>query len=50
MGSRPVPQPNWGYIVAQRDLRMLQPLREFMQQLLREGLMSQDLQRTIFSR
>jgi hypothetical protein len=38
MGSRPVPQPNWGYRVAQRDLCWLQPLREVIQQLLQGGL------------
>jgi hypothetical protein len=26
MGSRPMPQPKWRYGVAQKDLRMLQPL------------------------
>jgi hypothetical protein len=30
-GSRPIPQPNWGYGVAQRDLHRLQPLREVIQ-------------------
>jgi hypothetical protein len=33
-GSRSVPQPNWGYGVAHRDLQMLQPLRYVVQQLL----------------
>jgi hypothetical protein len=28
MGSRPIPQPNWGYAVARIDLRMLEPLCE----------------------
>jgi hypothetical protein len=41
--SRPVPQPNWGYGVAKRDLRRLQPLHEVIQQLRREGLMGTDL-------
>jgi hypothetical protein len=31
MGSCPVPQPNWGYGVAQRDLHRKQPLREVIQ-------------------
>jgi hypothetical protein len=30
-GSRPIPQPNWGYGMAQRDLCMLQPLCEVVQ-------------------
>jgi hypothetical protein len=34
-GSRPVPQPSWGYGMAQRDLHRLQPLCEVVQQLLR---------------
>jgi hypothetical protein len=33
-GSHPVPQPKWGYGVAQRDIHMLQPLRDVVQQLL----------------
>jgi hypothetical protein len=33
MGSCPVPQPNWGYGVARRDLRRLQQLCEVVQQL-----------------
>jgi hypothetical protein len=36
MGIRPVPQPNWGYGVARRDLHRLQPLCEVVQQLRRE--------------
>jgi hypothetical protein len=28
MGSHLVPQPNWGYGMAQKDLRRLKPLRE----------------------
>jgi hypothetical protein len=31
--SRPIPQPNWGYGVARRDLWRLQPLHEVIQQL-----------------
>jgi hypothetical protein len=48
-GSRPVLQPNWGYEVARRDLRMLQPLHEIVQQLLCEGLMGANLLRNFFS-
>jgi hypothetical protein len=33
-GSRPIPQPNWGYGVAQRYLCRLQPMREVIQKLL----------------
>jgi hypothetical protein len=39
-GSHPMPQPNWGYRVAMRDLQMLQPLHEVIQQLLCGGLTS----------
>jgi hypothetical protein len=31
IGSRPIPQPKWGYGVAQRDIRRLQPLRDVVQ-------------------
>jgi hypothetical protein len=48
-GSRPVPQPNWGYGVARRDLSRLQPLREIIQQLMHGGLTGADLLRTLFS-
>jgi hypothetical protein len=34
MGSSPVPHPNWGYGVAQMDLRKLQPMQEIIQGLL----------------
>jgi hypothetical protein len=34
MGSRSIPQSKWGYGVAQKDLRKLQPLRDVIQQLL----------------
>jgi hypothetical protein len=37
-GNRPVLQPNWGYGVVKKDLGKLQPLREVVQQLQREGL------------
>jgi hypothetical protein len=50
MGCHPVPQPNWGYAVAKRDLRRLQPLCEVIQQLLRGGLLGADLLWTFFSR
>jgi hypothetical protein len=32
-GSHLVPQPNWGYRVARRDLHRVQPLHEVIQQL-----------------
>jgi hypothetical protein len=48
-GSRRIPQPKWGYNVAQKDLRRLQPLCEVIQQLLRGGLTGMDLLRTIVS-
>jgi hypothetical protein len=48
-GSRSIPQPNWGYNVAQRDLRRLQPQDEVVQQFLRGELMGADLLQTIFS-
>jgi hypothetical protein len=38
ISNRPIPQPNWGYGVAKKDLDKLQPLREVAQQLQREGL------------
>jgi hypothetical protein len=34
VGSHPIPQPNWEYNVAQRDIHKIQPLREVIQQLL----------------
>jgi hypothetical protein len=34
MGSRPIPQPKWGYDVAQKHLCRLQPLHDVVQQLL----------------
>jgi hypothetical protein len=49
MGSRPIPQPKWGYGVAQKDLRMLQPLCEVIKQLLGGGLMGMDLLWTFVS-
>jgi hypothetical protein len=48
-GSRPIPQPNWGYGVAQKDLRRLQPLWEVIRKFLKEGLMGAELLQTFFS-
>jgi hypothetical protein len=48
--SCPVPQPKWGYGVAQRDIRRLQPLRDFVQHMLRSGLMGVDLLWTFVGR
>jgi hypothetical protein len=49
MGSRPVPQPNLEYKVAQRDLHRQQPLHEVIQQLRWEGLTGADNLWTFFS-
>jgi hypothetical protein len=49
-GFRPIPQPQWGYGVAQRHICRLQPLRDVVRQLLRGGLMGADLPRTFVSR
>jgi hypothetical protein len=43
MGSRPIPQPNWGYGVIKKDLHRLQPLREVVQWLLYGGMTGVDL-------
>jgi hypothetical protein len=48
-GSRPIPQPKWGYGVAPRDLCRLQPLRDVVQRLLQGGLMGADLLQTFVS-
>jgi hypothetical protein len=48
-GSHPVPQPNWGYSVTQKDLRRLHPLREVIQKLLQGGLTGAEHLRTSFS-
>jgi hypothetical protein len=48
-GNRPVPQLNWWYKVAKRDLHKLQCLCEVVQQLRQEGLTSVNLLRTIFN-
>jgi hypothetical protein len=42
-GNHPIPQPNWGYGVARRDLHRLQSLCELIQQLWQEGLMGVNL-------
>jgi hypothetical protein len=34
MGSRPIPQPKWGYSVAQQYIYRLEPLRDVVRQLL----------------
>jgi hypothetical protein len=38
MGSCPIPQPKWGYGVAQQYIRRLQPLCDVFRRLLRGGL------------
>jgi hypothetical protein len=48
-GSRPIPQPNWGYNVAQKDLRRLQLLQEVVQKLLQGGLTGVEILWTFFS-
>jgi hypothetical protein len=48
-GNHPIPQPNWGYEVAKKDLLKLQPLCEVVQQLRQEGLTGVHLLQTIFS-
>jgi hypothetical protein len=48
-GSRPVPQPKWGYSVAQQCIHKLQPLRDIVWQLLRGGLTGMDLLWTFIS-
>jgi hypothetical protein len=48
-GSRPIRQPNWRYGVVGKDVHRLQPLREFVQQLLQRGLTGVNLIRTFFS-
>jgi hypothetical protein len=49
-GSRPISHPNWGYGVAQTDLRRLQPLLQAIQGLLQRVLMGMEILRTCFSR
>jgi hypothetical protein len=49
MGCRPIPQHKWGYGVAQKDLRRLQPRRDVVQQLLCGGLIGVDLLQTFVS-
>jgi hypothetical protein len=33
MGNHPIPQPNYGYGVARKDLRMMQSMSKVVQQL-----------------
>jgi hypothetical protein len=49
-GSRLIPQPNWGYDVAQMDLRRLQPLREVIGRSLQGGLTGMEILQTFFNR
>jgi hypothetical protein len=49
MACHPVPQPKWGYGVAQKDIHKLQALCEVVQRLIQGGLMGTDLQRTFVS-
>jgi hypothetical protein len=49
MGDHPISQLNWGYRVAKKDLRKLQPLHMVIQQLRQVGLMSVHLLWTFFS-
>jgi hypothetical protein len=48
-GKHPGHQANWGYGVAQRDIRKLWLLHDVVQRLLRDGLMGVDLLRTLVS-
>jgi hypothetical protein len=48
-GIHPVPEPNWGYGVAQRNIRRLQPLHDVIQRLLQGGLTGMDLLQTFVS-
>jgi hypothetical protein len=48
--SHPVPQPNWGYGVAQRCIRKLQPLCDIVRRLLQDGLTGVNLLQTFISR
>jgi hypothetical protein len=49
MGSRPNPQPKWGYGVAQNELHRLLPLHEVVQRVIRGGLTGADLLQTFIS-
>jgi hypothetical protein len=49
MGSRPIPHPNWGYGMAQMELRRLQPLLEAVRGLLQRGLIDVEILWTFFS-
>jgi hypothetical protein len=42
-GSHRVPQPKWGYGVAQKHIHRLQPLRDVVQRLLQGELTGADL-------
>jgi hypothetical protein len=43
MVNRPAPHPNWGYGVAQWDIRKLQPLCKVVRQLQQAGLMGAEV-------
>jgi hypothetical protein len=49
-GKRPAIQPSWRYGVAKKDARKLQPMRDILQSLLRDGLMGVDLLHTFIGR
>jgi hypothetical protein len=49
MCSHPIPHPNWGYGMAQMELRRLQPLLEAVRGLLQRGLIDVEILRTFFS-
>jgi hypothetical protein len=46
MSKHPAVQPSWGYWVAKKDTRKLQPMRDVLQGLLQDGLTGADLLRT----
>jgi hypothetical protein len=48
--NHPIPQPNWGYRVAKRDLCKLQPLHKVIQKLRQEGVTSVHILWTFFNR
>jgi hypothetical protein len=47
-GTFPIPHPNWGYGVVEKDLSNLQPLHDVIQWLWWERLMGMHLLRTFF--
>jgi hypothetical protein len=49
-GNCPISLPTWGYGVARKDLRKLQPMREVIQQLRQAGLTGVHLLWIFFSR